>query len=175
MKLTAKQAREMGLDIPDVPKAKSKAKGQPTDHDGRDRLFRAACVARGIPEPVREYRFAPPRRWRFDYCWQAAMLALEIQGGIWTGGGHVRGKHLLTEHEKLNAAAARGWRVLFTTPAQVDDGSVFNAIRAALAGDAASASRSLADVLAARADGTGCCEKWLDRKGCDCAEESGCH
>jgi hypothetical protein len=77
------------------------------------------CRALKLPEPVSELRFAPPRRWRFDFAWPAHKLALEVQGGLWTQGRHSRGAALLKEHEKLNAAAALGWRVMFTTPAQV--------------------------------------------------------
>jgi hypothetical protein len=43
-------------------------------------------------------------------------VALEIQGGIYIQGRHSRGAALEKEHEKLNALAAQGWRVLFTSP-----------------------------------------------------------
>src|SRR6185437_11069314 len=39
------------------------------------------CRSRGLPDPVAEYRFRPPRRWRFDYCWPEHHVALEEQGG----------------------------------------------------------------------------------------------
>jgi hypothetical protein len=32
----------------------------------------------GLPDPVEEYRFAPPRRWRFDLAWPERMLAVEV-------------------------------------------------------------------------------------------------
>lgn len=70
-----------------------------------------------------EYRFAPPRRWRFDWAWLDCKVALEVQGGIWTHGRHTRGAALLKEHEKLNAAAALGWRVLYCTPQQFESGA----------------------------------------------------
>jgi hypothetical protein len=44
---------------------------------------------------------------------------VEVQGGIWSGGRHVRGKALLAEWEKLNTAAALGWRILYCTPQDV--------------------------------------------------------
>lgn len=81
------------------------------------------CRALKLPEPVSELRFAPPRRWRFDFAWPAHKLALEVQGGLWTQGRHSRGAALLKEHEKLNAAAALGWRVMFTTPKDVQNGN----------------------------------------------------
>ena len=79
----------------------------------------ALCRADKLPPPVFELRFAPPRRWRLDVAWPDERVALEIQGGLYTGGRHVRGAALEREHEKLNQAAAMGWRVLFTAPRQL--------------------------------------------------------
>jgi hypothetical protein len=95
-------------------------------------LFSTLCVAAGLPMPIAEYRFAPPRRWRFDYCWPDLKLALEVQGGIFTRGRHTRGAALLREHEKLNAAAALGYRVLFVTPQQLQDGEAVRIAREAI-------------------------------------------
>lgn len=69
------------------------------------------CKAVGIPEPIAEHRFSPPRKFRFDWCWEAQKVALEVQGAIWTQGRHSRGSGLLREHEKLNLAASQGWKV----------------------------------------------------------------
>ena len=64
----------------------------------------------GLQIPVAEYQFAPPRRWRFDYAWPDSLVAVEFDGGQWVahGGRHNRD----SDREKLNAAAAMGWRVL---------------------------------------------------------------
>ena len=64
----------------------------------------------GLQSPVAEYQFAPPRRWRFDFAFPAQRLAVEFDGGQWViaGGRHNRD----SDREKLNAAAAMGWRVL---------------------------------------------------------------
>ena len=64
----------------------------------------------GLQSPVAEYQFAPPRRWRFDYAWPDSRVAVEFDGGQWVahGGRHNRD----TDREKLNHAAALGWRVL---------------------------------------------------------------
>ena len=80
-------------------------------------LFPAVCRAAGLPEPVPELCFAAPRRWRFDWAWPELKLALEVQGGLFVNGRHSRGAALLKEHEKLNAAAVAGWRILYCTPA----------------------------------------------------------
>lgn len=72
----------------------------------------------GLPAPVPEYRFHPTRKWRYDYAWPDHRIALEIDGGIWTGGRHTRGAGYLGDMEKLNAAALLGWRVFRCTPQQ---------------------------------------------------------
>lgn len=85
----------------------------------------------GLPQPETEYRFHPERKWRFDFAWLRHSLdfsspsdskinqphiALEVQGGIWFAGRHNRGAAMLKEWEKLNEAAAMGWRVLYCQP-----------------------------------------------------------
>lgn len=79
------------------------------------KLFRS----QGIPKPVYEYRFAPPRRSRFDLAWPDHRVAVEVQGGIWTQGRHSRGKGMLADMEKFNNATLTGWRVLLVTPDQL--------------------------------------------------------
>lgn len=76
----------------------------------------------GIKEPEREFRFHPTRRWRFDYAWPDRKVAVEIEGGIWTGGAHVRGAHFLSDAEKYNTATSIGWRVFRFTPTQLKNG-----------------------------------------------------
>lgn len=66
--------------------------------------------------PFAEYKFDESRKWRFDFAWPEWKIALEVQGGLFTNGRHSRGAALLKEHEKLNAAAMQGWKVLYTIP-----------------------------------------------------------
>ncbi len=72
----------------------------------------------GIPEPIYEHQFHDTRKWRFDIAWTSVqhMVALECQGGLFSGGAHVRGAAVLREHEKYNHACCLGWRILYTTP-----------------------------------------------------------
>lgn len=78
--------------------------------------------ALGLPEPVREHRFHPVRRWRFDFAWPDRKIAVEVDGGTWSGGRHSRGGGYEKDAEKLNAAAVDGWRILRVTSAMVKDG-----------------------------------------------------
>jgi len=62
------------------------------------------------PEPIAEARFDPDRRWRFDFAWFYCKVAVEIDGGQWQAHG---GRHNTdADRDKLNHAAALGWRVL---------------------------------------------------------------
>jgi len=113
-KISAEQVRQI------VEAAEAWTRGgwqMPVQRVGEVNLFPAVCRAAGLPEPVPELRFSAPRRWRFDWAWPELKLALEVQGGIFSGGRHVRGAALLKEMEKLNAAAIAGYRVLYVTPA----------------------------------------------------------
>lgn len=83
----------------------------------------------GLPAPAREFRFAPPRLFRFDFCWPDRGVALEAEGGIWTFGRHSRGAGLADDADKYNLAAIHGWRVFRVTERQVRDGSAFPLIR----------------------------------------------
>jgi very-short-patch-repair endonuclease len=76
----------------------------------------------GLPEPVAEYRFAPPRKFRFDFCWPKKSIAVEVEGGIWTQGRHTRGKGYLSDMSKYNLAAKAGYRVFRFTPKQYENG-----------------------------------------------------
>jgi len=72
--------------------------------------------------PEREYRFCE-RRWRFDFAWPQAKVAVEIEGGVWTNGGHSRGAGYVKNLEKYNAAALLGWRLFRFHEGSVKDGS----------------------------------------------------
>lgn len=134
MKISKQQAQAMGLDVP--ASKRKRAQTKPVDPE----LFCRLCQAHGLPRPVAEFEFHPDRKWRFDFAWIYVnegflkRLALEIQGGLFVGGRHVRGAALLKEHEKLNEAACLGWRVIFCTPADVKSGAVFALIKRALNG-----------------------------------------
>lgn len=82
-------------------------------------LFAFQLRVSGI-EHEREYRFAPPRRWRADF--RIRDVLVEVEGGAWSGGRHVRGAGFEADCEKYCEAVVLGYRVLRVTPAMVDDG-----------------------------------------------------
>jgi len=70
----------------------------------------------GLPEATTEHEFHPTRRWRFDFAFVEHQVALEVEGGAWTGGRHTRGSGFVKDMAKYNEAAALGWRVLRVMP-----------------------------------------------------------
>lgn len=69
----------------------------------------------------RETKFHPERRWKIDFTWDNAMVAVEVEGGVWLGGlgGHTSGKGYTNNCEKYNEAAFMGWTVFRLVPAQI--------------------------------------------------------
>jgi very-short-patch-repair endonuclease len=82
-------------------------------------MFMQFCVQMGLPPPVAELQFEPLRRWRFDFSWPDAKIALEVEGGIWSGGRHTRGAGFVGDMAKYNHAARLGWRVLRVQPKEL--------------------------------------------------------
>lgn len=87
-----------------------------------DRFEQQLRTLKGIPPHVRELRFAPGRKWRFDFAWPFLRLAVEIDGGEWSGGAHSRGEGMVIDCEKRAHALLLGWRVLRVVGTQVRNG-----------------------------------------------------
>lgn len=84
----------------------------------------------------REYQFAAPRKWRFDFMlWNDSperAIGIEIEGGAFSRGRHTRGVGFINDMEKYNHAALLGWRVLRFTPDQVLKGEAIAFIKKVL-------------------------------------------
>lgn len=76
----------------------------------------------GLPAPVREFRFHPTRKWRFDYAFVSWKLFIEFEGGAFLrtedgrSKGHANPVRFLKDMEKYNQATLLGWRSLRFTP-----------------------------------------------------------
>lgn len=79
--------------------------------------------AMNIPHE-REVAFCPGRRWRADF--RVGDVLIEIEGGAWTGGRHVRGAGFEADCEKYAEAVALGYRVLRVTPGMVNSGQALD-------------------------------------------------
>ena len=89
---------------------KTANKEQPRD------IFTVICKTDLGVECIKEYRFHPERRWRFDFAIPKYKIAIEIDGGVWTYGRHNRAQGYIADMTKFNEAAALGWVVLKFTP-----------------------------------------------------------
>src|SRR3989338_1901333 len=78
----------------------------------REFLFRIKTA--GLPMPEQEYKFHTTRKWRFDFAFlqKHKKIAVELEGGIFSGGRHTRGSGFIADCQKYNAAALLGWTVL---------------------------------------------------------------
>jgi len=72
----------------------------------------------GGPDLRKEFRFDEQRRWRFDYVHLQSNVAIELEGGIWSNGRHVRGQGFINDCEKYNRAIVLGY-VVFRLPADL--------------------------------------------------------
>lgn len=97
-----------------------------------EETFALHLRAAGIDGFEREYRFAAPRRWKFDFANPALMVALEVEGGTWTRGRHTSGKGYAADCEKYSTAAVMGWRVLRFTTDQVKSGMALRMLQQAI-------------------------------------------
>ena len=61
---------------------------------------------------VREYRFHPTRRFRFDCCWPPQKVVAELEGGLWVMSRHRTGTGYQRDMVKYNLATSMGFRVL---------------------------------------------------------------
>lgn len=94
-----------------------------------EETFALHCKAHNL-QPIREHKFHPVRKWRFDFAFPDRMAAVEIEGGAWTGGRHTRGSGFIADMEKYNEAAALGWFVFRFDGDAVKRGDAINFILA---------------------------------------------
>lgn len=113
-----------------------RVKKAPKKKANRIDLFPEACSKFGLPRPTPEYRFHATRKWRIDYYFEAngRKVGLEVEGGIWTGGRHTRGKGFSGDMEKYNEAAAMGITILKVTPAELLKLETFKLVKRTLYG-----------------------------------------
>lgn len=81
---------------------------------------------------VRELRFHPDRKWRFDFALPAHKIGIEVEGGVWSNGRHNRGSGYSEDLIKYNQATLLGWRILRYTTKMVMDGTAINEVKSLL-------------------------------------------
>lgn len=78
---------------------------------------------------IREYKFHPTRKWRFDYAIVELKIAIEVEGGVWTGGRHTSSTGFISDIEKYNNATLLGWSLLRTTPDKLDSTEFYEILK----------------------------------------------
>lgn len=94
--------------------------------------FETQLSSAGLPAPETEVEFHPTRAWRWDWCWSAYRVALELQGGTRKQGRHNRHHGYSNDCEKLNEAQLLGWLCLWATTEQVASGAALAWVERAL-------------------------------------------
>lgn len=90
-----------------------------------ENIFAWHLQATGLDQGMqREYRFHATRKWRFDFAWPAARVALEVEGMVWRGKGgrHQRAVGFEEDCRKYAEALCLRWRVLRVTGSQIKSG-----------------------------------------------------
>ena len=101
-------------------------KKEPKIRVGGYPAFELHCKALGLPVLTPEHLFHPTRKWRFDYAFLGHLIAVEIEGGVWTGGRHTQGSGFTKDREKYNEAAKLGWRIFKFSPTEANNGKAAN-------------------------------------------------
>ncbi len=81
-----------------------------------------------------EYKFHTKRKWRADFLITGTKILVEVEGGIWSGGRHTRGKGYIGDMEKYNSAAMMGFTVLRFSTEQVKSGLAVQQIEKMIGG-----------------------------------------
>lgn len=110
--------------------------------------------AAGLPAPETEYRFgahacggpgkglkarladARLKDWRFDFSWPDLMIAVEVEGGGWTGGRHTRGSGFAKDMQKYHHAIRLGWSLYRCDGALIRSGDALQVIEQLVKGKA---------------------------------------
>lgn len=76
----------------------------------------------------REFKFCESRKWKADFHILESKLLVEVEGGIWSGGRHTRGKGYIADMEKYNEVSKLGYTLLRFSTEQVVSGKAVREI-----------------------------------------------
>lgn len=111
------------------PKGRSKrpkVKGEKVQSEGEVKLATALKALKIDFE--QEFKFHPERKWKADFHLVGKKILVEVEGGIWSGGRHTRGKGYIGDMEKYNAATMMGFQVIRFSTDQVKSGHAIQQI-----------------------------------------------
>jgi very-short-patch-repair endonuclease len=129
LKLSEQEAWILGIEKRrGAPIAKTIVKRKKSKVSEGEQMMANAIRLHKIDGYQQEYRFHPERMWRFDFANPEKMIAVEVEGGVFSQGRHTRGKGFEDDCEKYNAAALMGWKVLRFSTGQVKSGMAINTV-----------------------------------------------
>ena len=97
-----------------------------------EELFAFQIRTAKLPEAEREHKFHGRRKWRLDFAWPDMKLAVEIEGGVFSGGRHTRGTGFEADCEKYNCLSEMGWTLLRYTPRFVRNGEALKQVESVI-------------------------------------------
>lgn len=101
-------------------KSKRQPRGSKVESEGESLLITQLKALK--IEFEREFKFHHKRKWKADFHITGKKILVEIEGGIWSGGRHTRGKGYIGDMEKYNAAVMMGYQVIRFSTEQVKSG-----------------------------------------------------
>ena len=105
---------------PKVRSKRPKVKGEKVQSEGEVKLATALKALKIDFE--QEFKFHPERKWKADFHLVGKKILVEVEGGIWSGGRHTRGKGYIGDMQKYNAATMMGYQVIRFSTEQVKSG-----------------------------------------------------
>lgn len=123
---------EAGMTSPAARHLDAERRRTDREHLENQFLHILACQGDHFPAPVRQYQFAKPRKWAFDFSWVDQKVAVEIDGGLHIQGRHQRPEGFTSDQDKMNQAALMGWRVGRFGASHLEDLSVLRWLEEAL-------------------------------------------
>lgn len=94
-------------ELTEAQKAIKKAERDALENAMIDRMAQVG----DIPSYMQQYQFWEGRKYAFDFAWVEWRVAVEVEGGTYTGGRHTRGAGYHEDCLKYNQATLLGWRV----------------------------------------------------------------
>jgi very-short-patch-repair endonuclease len=119
----------MPIETKIVKKTTKERKDKPLKKANQYSLFQKSLESYLGCKVDNEVMFCKGRKFRFDFAIIDKKIAIEIEGGIFSGGRHTRGAGFAKDMKKYNIAVELGWVVLRYSPAETKKTSTFSQIK----------------------------------------------
>ena len=96
-------------------------------------LLAEQCRLAGLPKPERQVALVPGRRFKHDFYWPQARIAVEVNGGLFLPrGAHSGGTGAERDYEKAALTLLQGVSTVFVSGRHVRQGTALAWIEALL-------------------------------------------